>query len=427
MEFDLRTHLRDLGAAPSLPSDAVPAGAVLARVRRGRAVRTVGVGVVSAAAVLAVGAVVYAAPWDQPTPPPADSPRPTTQSPAPTSTQMPSPEPTSAPTPTVPPEQAAGPSPIALTASGELVELDARTGAVLRRIAADAAWAEPLAVDRERGHVYVAKVVMPGEPEWPGGSTVQRVSIAESTVVDVAEGRSPALSPDGRRLAFVSQATTPDPWDEDHALIQVNAVTTLDLTDGSTRSVVDPWGSQDSRAVGDPVWSADGARIYVQTGWVDAPFGAQVLVIDPATDTVLDEASMAVTTQDALQEWSRPVVLPDGRLAVTVSARGPDVGTDPGDPHSWETGAPDSVDEFAAVVNPANGSVIDRPEVPGFDVDLILAAAPDGGLAFVDFQHTADASSHVLYLVGPDGVVEIGRWDWSPERETKEGIVAIAW
>lgn len=68
MEFDLVRGLRDLSAAPDVPTDAVPLGPVAARVRRGRTLRAAGVAATSAAAVLVIGAVVYASPW-QPTPP----------------------------------------------------------------------------------------------------------------------------------------------------------------------------------------------------------------------------------------------------------------------------------------------------------------------------------------------------------------------
>lgn len=88
MEFDLRAHLRDLSAAPTVHPEAVPTDVVLARVRRGRALRATSVAVASAAAVLAVGAVVYASPWQST--PPAQTPRPTATEPAPTT----SPEPT---------------------------------------------------------------------------------------------------------------------------------------------------------------------------------------------------------------------------------------------------------------------------------------------------------------------------------------------
>ncbi len=83
MEFDLVGGLRDLGAAPDVPSDAVPLPPVLVRVRRGRALRTVAV-TAGAAAVLAIGAVAYAAPW-QPAPPAA--------TPTSTATSGPEPEP----------------------------------------------------------------------------------------------------------------------------------------------------------------------------------------------------------------------------------------------------------------------------------------------------------------------------------------------
>lgn len=425
MEFDLRAHLRDLSATPPVPPEAVPTAAVLARVHRGRALRTAGAAVASAAAVLAAGAVVYAAPWDGPTPPPADTPHPTTEAPEPTSTHEPSPEPT--PIETATPAPPATPSPVALTASGELVELDPSTGDVVRQIAADADWSGPLAVDRERGYVYLTKSTDWDDPEWPG--TVQRVSIADATVVDVAHGRSPALAPDGGTLAFVSEATIPDPHEADQAPIEVNTVTTLDLADGSTTSVVDPWPSWGARAVGEPVWSADGARIYLHVGWVDEPFGTQVLVLDPATDTVINEETMAVTPREPRQSWARPIVLPDGRLAVTVDARGPDVGTEPTDlPVEWETGGPNSVDTFAAVVDPVNGSVLEQLEVAGHDVDRIVAAARDGGgLAFVDWRSASGESSSVLHLVGPDGVVELGRSTWGPDGDGEEGIVAISW
>lgn len=60
----------------------------------------------------------------------------------------------------------------------------------------------------------------------------------------VAEGSSPALSPDGRRLAFVSRRTgTPN-------------VFVLDLSNRSVRQVTDvPGGATD------PAWSADGGRL----------------------------------------------------------------------------------------------------------------------------------------------------------------------
>lgn len=413
MEFDLTQGLRDLSRTP--PITPLPADPVVRRVRRGRAIRTTAVGLATAAVVIGAAAIVNAAPWQNP-PPPAETPAPTVE---PTPSETPEPKPSQTPA------RDALPPIVGLTVDGALLELDPDTGQTLRNIANDPDWSGPLALDRERGHVYLTKDLGWDSAGRPG--TVQRVSITDGTVVDIDRGRSPALTRDGRTLAYVSTATTPNREAFGPEVVEAYAVTTLDLDSGATRSVIDSFGDSPARSIGSPAWSADGTRIYVHVGWVDGPFQQLVLAVDPATDVTLDESTMALRPRDLGQSWSWPVVLPDGRLVVSIDAQGPEY-----EPHwpepdvAWETGSPDSVDVFAAVVDPTTGAVLERLENPRADVDRVVAAGPDGQLAFIDLLDGGGAN-WVLYLSGPDRVREIGRGTWRDDDALDEGIAVVAW
>lgn len=406
MEYDLPHGLHDL--AQTTPVGPLPTGDVITRVRRGRTLRTTTIALASAAVVIGAVTLVNAAPWNTAPIPPA----------TPTPTQDPTPDPTPDASPTPAPEETAPaqtPPPLGLSVNGDLVELDPTDGSVVRTIASDPGWVGPLALDRERGTLYVTRHRGWDSDEWPG--TVQRVSITDGTIVDIGRGRSPALTRDGRTLAYVSTSAT--------ANGDAYVITTLDVDTGESRTIVDSAADTLARAVGPLAWSADGTLIYLQVGWGDAPFSELVLAVDPAADTMVDDAVSALRPSDLAQSWSHPIVLADGRLVVTVTEVGPDheIGYPESDDVEWETGAADSVDVFAAVVDPTSGEIVERVEIPGVDVDQVVASGPDDRIVVIDTV----GPHHVLYLAGPDGAREIGTVEWASDTISDVGIATVAW
>lgn len=405
MEFDLRDHLRDLSAAPSVPAEAVPTTPVLARIRRGRARRATAVATVSAAAVLAIGAVVYAAPWRVPPPPPADTPEPTaTSEPAPTPTPTETPEPTEEP-PT------ATPAPYAITSGGDLIELDPETGAVVRTVASSPDWTESLSLTPDRRYAYVGAMSYSDEgADWPG--EIQRVSLADGAVETVlTSANDPAVSPDGTRLAYLAYA----PGD---ARATERSLTVMDLRTGTvTASIQDEQCVECERIVTTPTWLPDG-RLVIGLGWTDGYPGVAQFLVDPATTATLGAATLLGpdNSGDLQGDWfGRTALAADGTLLVPAEE---------GSADQWDAryaydrdGGPGSNQPtgLLVVVDRGTGSVLDRIPVDGMPTSV--AAEPDGEAALVVVWPTT----------GSDVPSVLQRWDGTTLTPVGEGYETVAW
>lgn len=257
---------------------------------------------------------------------------------------------------------------VAITSDGDLVLVDAVSGTVVRTVREGVApdgEQTGLSVTPDRSAVYLHVAT-----DWPGD--VVRVSLDDGTLEDVGEGYGPAVSPDGRTLAYVSVRTGEGTEERGIGLV--------DLTTGETRFVLDDECVACERVLGSVTWSADGRALYVVAGWGDHPFGTDVVALD-VTDEHLAPTVQAgrVVGPDRSEGavpsgWHAVTTLPDGSLAVAGSeepdgapARGPDtMGDEVRDDAS-----------FLAVVDPATGDVVRKVTVPDVSASS-LRASPDG-------------------------------------------------
>lgn len=368
MEFDLRAHLRDLSATPSVPAEAVPTAPVLSRIRRGRARRTAAVATVSAAGVLALGAVVYAVPWDRPEPPPAQSP---------TSTPMPtaSPTPTGTPSPEPTPSESAGevvrPTIVAVDLGGRLLELDPDTGAVLRQVAEDPRWTD-VAVSPDRRHAYVTASSASGQLSQ---AQIQRVSMVDGSVESVAAGYGATVSPDGGRLAYLRIVEQPDAPDGDAVLELV----VTDLASGTElASIPDDDCVYCERIVDEPVWAPDGRHLLLVLGYGWPP-STSLHEVDPETTAVLGDGRFVgpANTGEVLADWPRtPSVTADGTLLLAAEE------ATSAEWEAWRTAVTSDADavptvpDVAVTIDPTTGQELGRTPLP--EGQYTLDAAPAG-------------------------------------------------
>lgn len=411
MDFDLTRGLRDLSDQPTVPDEVVRVPAVLSRVRRARALRTAGVGAASVAAVVALAVAVQASPFRDEPAPPAD-PTPTVE---PTPSVEPTPRPTATPTPTAPPVEepdepvAAGPA-VALTDDGRLVTLDPATGAEVRQVATGltiGAWDGLLAVSPDGAHAYVVDGALPGDGEPP---TIQRITLADGAAQDVAQGWSPAVSPDGSTLAFLAAR----PGDDPYTSLGLNL---LDLAEGSVRYLPDDEWCECERVVTTPAWSPDGTQIAIGVGWGGLLSDVDVVVVDLATAQTLGDARRLATTPDpAAPEGEMRLItrlsqayLPDGRLVIGSRVQGADALASE---WAWDAGA------LLEVVDPSTGAVLVTHDLPPGSPEA-LAVAPDGSAVLVALGAWTEGASTTGRLL---------RWEpGAGVGELATGFRAVAW
>lgn len=187
----------------------------------------------------------------------------------------PSGTPTPEPSPTAEPESS--PPIVALTEGGALVELDPVSGEVLRTVATNEHWID-LALTADGTTAYLTAQDLDKPVTGPGWSDeVQRVSLVDGASEPVATGWSPAVSPDGRALAYVGVIDVANDVQQDPPYSR--ALIVLDLTTGGTTVVVDNECVECGRVVDAPRWAPDGSTVYLQVGWGDTSMGTSTVVV----------------------------------------------------------------------------------------------------------------------------------------------------
>ena len=273
---------------------------------------------------------------------------------------------------------------VALTTTGDLVFLDPETGAILgtHPAVADETPFGPAWVSTDQTFAYV---VRDGE--------VRRVGLVDGGVEVVAPGYAPAVSPDGRLLAYIG----PDESGEQSG-------DTLWLVDqeSGTRYSLNPIAATELE-LPRPSWSRDGATLYL---WYDLEPDIVAVPVAangaPLTDAVTTIRAPRAEDGYATEFWSLATGLPDGGLA-HVSA-----------PEAYDI---PSTEISVRRLDPATGASSRIEELSGADV-VGLAAPPEGdSLLAVVATREADTVRYTLV------------W-WDPlqgMRTLADDIVAVAW
>ncbi len=128
----------------------------------------------------------------------------------------------------------------------------------------------------------------------------------------------PSWSPDGRRIAFASHRTDPDPTDD----IEVMDVFTMRADGSDVRRVTDSVGFS-----GTPSWSPDGRWLVFSADRADYPKGQGIYI----TRSDGSSAPRRITALPAGQEWQELARFsPDGSRIVFTEYRNVDVPGDDG-------------------------------------------------------------------------------------------------
>jgi hypothetical protein len=280
-DHDLRDHLEDLARRrpAAEPADVRPLVArTVRRYRRRRALKVSAVAVAAATAV-AVGLIALPAHHRATT-------QVTTTGPTPTST--------------------APSTALIVLRAGHLQVLDAATGKVERTVAIQGGTAQlqgPMSIDPAGRTVYLTRTTYGhSNSNTCVDDTVVAINVAtgdQTTVVDHAD--DPAVSPDGRLLAYVTTA----------AACRTGNTVVRNLTTGSTRSWdITTHPKQANRAaqqITSLTWAPDSRRLAVGSMF-DPRSGIQIL------DTARSRSATNPTTVDAPGASTSPSILPDGRI-----------------------------------------------------------------------------------------------------------------
>jgi hypothetical protein len=254
------------------------------------------------------------------------------------------------------------------TGSFRIEVLSARTGRVLRTLAADVGLYQglPTVAVSVTGMVYF-------DTARRGREQVMRVPLAGGPVTTVATGHDPAVSPDGRMLAYVTDAgLTGAP----------EAIVVQNLATGTQRRwAFTSWPDIDSLS-----WSPDGVLLSF-TAIIGSTFHATAWLLDTRRAGPLDSA--------------RPIRLGRGLQWAGFLTSGTGLAVAPR-PGQAGRGGPQVLLEAAV----SSGQIV-RRLVPLPAQALFPADTLQGNNAI-----TADPGGHYLLIAtaGPDGYGEIFRW-----------------
>jgi Tol biopolymer transport system component len=112
-----------------------------------------------------------------------------------------------------------------------------------------------------------------GWSQWCAASEVHVLTLADQAEVALAAGCDPAVSPDGRRIAYASPPKTEEPGFQDEAPLIINSIRLINRQGQNGWDFAKALGAHTGRVVYAPSWSPDGSQVVYQRF-----LGYQVLV-----------------------------------------------------------------------------------------------------------------------------------------------------
>ena len=117
---------------------------------------------------------------------------------------------------------------LASTNDGYLVVLD-RAGKLIRRLFPVTSAVQGISIAPDRAHAYVS-FYGSESGALPSPPALYKVDLATGAKTKIGNGISPALSPDGTRLAYLTTAMQGE-------ITWLRAMSVIDLTNGTTRQI----------------------------------------------------------------------------------------------------------------------------------------------------------------------------------------------
>ncbi len=189
---------------------------------------------------------------------------------------------------------------VALKSDGRLVVLSSSDGSLVRLLASMEIGDTPpnsLSLTPDRKFVYLDRRQPGSDVNQAGGVTeIVRVPLAGGPVAHVADGTSPHVSPDGRRLAYGIDTDPTHPCTLDSLKVR-------DLATGKERSWQIPQQPEATPScLGSISWGPDSRRLAFTTAWE----GEQIHIFDTETKGSALEGDALETGRDCVW-WERPV------------------------------------------------------------------------------------------------------------------------
>ena len=189
---------------------------------------------------------------------------------------------------------------VALKSDGRLVVLSSSDGSLVRVLASIEIGDTPpssLSLTPDRKFVYLDRRQPGSDVNQAAGVTeIARVPLAGGPVTQVADGASPHVSPDGRRLAYGIDTDPAHPCTLDSLKVR-------DLATGKERSWQIPQQPEATPScLGSISWGPDSRRLAFTTAWE----GEQIHIFDTETKGSALEGDTPETGRDCVW-WERPV------------------------------------------------------------------------------------------------------------------------
>ena len=284
----------------------------------------------------------------------------------------------------------ARPGIVAVTTKGALVVLDPLSGEARRILVRGGVAGGAVAVSPDGGTVYFAA-------RQGCQDEIESVPLAGGRPREIAPGVLPAISPDGKKLAFARQqagGACPNQPADDQVVVR-------DLAGGGETVLQPAPHPVQPYPVSRLSWSPDSRRLLVSAGSAQDSEGWQLVELDPATARYYlssgGSGGSAVPLPGLAGSYYREgVYLPDGDLFVNQVCC---------------TGVPARVTSSLLLETGPSGQMIRQVAI-----------------GFKDRDHTslgADPSGHwLLYLSGPDLFLSL---DGAAPFKLTTGLTAAAW